>query len=130
MYCVSLLCLIAFAVGNWEGAIVELEKMAKLVAYLSSDDADFINGGEYMSSSSPLRESDANATACSHRHRRRWHNGQLRAGAVERRWIEDTHAVWAAVESSRFRAGTLGPDDPGRHAMLAVVLVQCLSLVL
>ncbi|KAK4508170.1 hypothetical protein PRZ48_001908 [Zasmidium cellare] len=30
--------------GEWEGAVVELDKMAKLVAFLCSDDAEFING--------------------------------------------------------------------------------------
>lgn len=44
-----LLWLISFAVGKWEGAVVDLEKMAKLVAFLSSDDAEFINGGEWRS---------------------------------------------------------------------------------
>lgn len=43
--------------GNWEGAITETTKMAKLVKFLCSDDAEMLNGGKNRSqpNTCPLR---------------------------------------------------------------------------
>lgn len=43
--------------GDWEGAITETTKMAKLVRFLCSDDAEMLNGGKNRNQSTtcPLR---------------------------------------------------------------------------